>query len=390
MALPFQNVLIYEDEYAQSRRFMPLAYTRSVAELRTGAFTGIERVQRLYPEAKVFLHSRPELAQVITHRYDLPVNVAPDGNTLRLAAGDVISDKATVASEMVSGFTESYTRKIETGASINGKPEICSLWDAIARNASVLAHDWKFLAHSNFDRLQPALLPFVAIENAEALLIHSSAKIGAGIVFDCSEGPIIIDEGARIMPHSTIIGPVYIGKHSLIKAGAKIYGGTTIGPVCKIGGEVENSIFQGYSNKQHDGYVGHSFIGEWCNLGAGTNTSDLKNDYSPVRVTIEGDTFDTGSLFVGLMMGDHSKSSIGMQFNTGTAVGVSCNIFDAGFPPKWIPNFSWGGANGLTTYRYEKAIEVARAVMIRRGVTMTKEEESSLRRLFVERTSVEV
>ena len=116
------------------------------------------------------------------------------------------------------------------------------------------------------------------------------------------------------MAQSTIVGPCYIGKNSLVKIGAKIYGGTTIGPVCKIGGEVENSIFQGYSNKQHDGYVGHSFIGEWCNLGAGTNTSDLKNDYTPVRVAIEGEEFNTGSMFVGLMMGDHSKSGIGTQF----------------------------------------------------------------------------
>jgi UDP-N-acetylglucosamine diphosphorylase/glucosamine-1-phosphate N-acetyltransferase len=145
-----------------------------------------------------------------------------------------------------------------------------------------------------------------------------------------------------------------------------------------MGGEVENSIVQGYSNKQHDGYLGHSFLGEWCNLGAGTNTSDLKNDYSPVRVTIEGEEFLTNSMFVGLLMGDHSKSAIGTQFNTGTAVGISSNIFgvssDTGFPPKWIPSFSWGGAKEMTNYRFEKALAVARTVMGRRNIEMTEEE----------------
>jgi UDP-N-acetylglucosamine diphosphorylase/glucosamine-1-phosphate N-acetyltransferase len=164
-----------------------------------------------------------------------------------------------------------------------------------------------------------------------------------------------------------------------------MYGGTSIGPVSKVGGEIENSIVQGFSNKQHDGYLGHSYLGLWVNLGAGTNTSDLKNDYAPVRVTIEGEEYNTNSLFVGLFMGDHSKSAIGTQFNTGTAVGVSCNIFSGGFPPKWIPNFSWVGAKGVEPYRYEKAIEVAKTVMHRRDQELPAEAEAMLRNIFNKR-----
>ena len=184
------------------------------------------------------------------------------------------------------------------------------------------------------------------------------------------------------MAHAAIIGPAFIGKHSLVKIGTKMYGGTSIGPVSKVGGETESSIIQGFSNKQHDGYLGHSYLGLWVNLGAGTNTSDLKNDYAPVRVTIEGEEFNTNSLFVGLLMGDHSKSAIGTQFNTGTAVGVSCNIFGEGFPPKWIPNFSWVGAKGIESYHYEKAIEVAKIVMRRRDQELPAEAEAMLRSLF--------
>ena len=189
------------------------------------------------------------------------------------------------------------------------------------------------------------------------------------------------------MPNATIMGPAVIGKNSLIKAGSKIYGGTTIGPTCKVGGEVESSIILGFSNKQHDGYLGHSYLGEWVNLGADTNTSDLKNDYTSVKVTIESETFDTTSLFVGLLMGDHSKSAINTQFNTGTAVGISSNIFMSGFPPKWIPSFSWVGEDGLQLYRLDKAIEVAKTVAQRREVTLSAAEMALLEDLAHQSTA---
>ena len=185
-------------------------------------------------------------------------------------------------------------------------------------------------------------------------------------------GPVWIDDGVTVMANAVLEGPLYIGKDSKIKIAAKIYENTTIGPLCKIGGEVEGSIIQGYSNKQHDGFLGHAYLGSWVNLGADTNNSDLKNNYGMIQALLNGEKVDTGSQFVGLMMGDHSKSGINVMFNTGTIVGTNCNIFGAEMPPKFVPSFSWGGAAGFAEYQFEKAINVAKTVMSRRKVEFTK------------------
>ena len=189
------------------------------------------------------------------------------------------------------------------------------------------------------------------------------------------DGPIIVEKDVTIMEGAMIRGPVHICKGSTIKMGAKIYGPTVIGPYCKIGGEVSNCIFLGYSNKAHEGFLGHSIIGEWCNIGAGTSNSNLKNDYGTVKRWdySERQFIDYGEQFLGLYMGDHSKCAINTSFNTGTTVGVNCNIFGSGFPRNFIPSFSWGGAQGFKAYDLEKAISVAERVMNRRGVKLTKE-----------------
>jgi UDP-N-acetylglucosamine diphosphorylase/glucosamine-1-phosphate N-acetyltransferase len=152
--------------------------------------------------------------------------------------------------------------------------------------------------------------------------------------------------------------------------------------MCKVGGEVEGAIIHSFSNKQHDGFLGHAYLGMWVNLGADTNNSDLKNNYGTVKVVIDGTQVDTGSMFMGLVMGDHSKSSINSMFNTGTVVGVSSNVFGSGFPPKSVPSFAWGGSEGMTTYEIERALDVARRVMGRRKVELTKAEEAVLRSVF--------
>ncbi len=394
MAQTFQNVLIYEDTLARSRRFLPLTYTRSIAELRTGAFSALERVQSVFRGAQVYLHTRPELKTVITERYGLPVNEVPQGSTLLLNAREALIFNPNNSWYEFDEIPEDIANSLTRGEPIEPPGPIrddapASIWDIIHANAKAIHADVELWTMLNRSVERPAFSN-CSIVKPENLLIHPSAEIGANVVLDCIHGEIIIEEAVRIYPNSTIIGPAFIGKNSLIKIGAKIYEGTSIGPTCKMGGEIETSIVQGFSNKQHDGYLGHSFLGEWVNLGAGTNTSDLKNDYSPVRVTIEGEEFNTGLLFIGLLMGDHSKSSIGTQFNSGTAVGVSCNIFDAGFPPKWIPNFSWGGAKELTTYRFDKAMAVAQAVMERRNRQLTEQEMLLLKALFDDRNRVEI
>ncbi len=240
-------------------------------------------------------------------------------------------------------------------------------WDLIYKNAEEIKKDLK-------------IKKFGA--GRKNIFTGKNVKIKPGVVLDAEDGPIVIDDDVTILGNSVIMGPVYIGKGSTIKALAKIYGGTSIGPLCKIGGEVEATIFQGYANKQHEGFIGHSFIGEWVNLGADTNNSDLKNNYENVKVRLRDKTVDTGRMFVGLIMGDHSKTGINSMFNTGTVAGVSCNLFGSGYMPKYIPSFSWGGPFGLDKYDIEKALDTAKAAMKRRNVTMTKEYEASFRNAF--------
>ncbi len=202
-------------------------------------------------------------------------------------------------------------------------------------------------------------------------------------MIDSDAGPVIIENGGTIMPNAVIIGPVYIGKKCTIKANAKIYEGTSIGQISKVGGEVEESIIHEYSNKQHEGFLGHAYIGSWCNLGADTNNSDLKNNYGPVTIVMDKEKINTGETFVGLFMGDHSKSGINTMFNTGTVVGFCSNVFGAGYLPKYIPSFSWLDAQkGITPYKLEKAIEVAKKVMKRRDIKFTSVDNNIFKYLF--------
>ena len=202
--------------------------------------------------------------------------------------------------------------------------------------------------------------------------------------FNDDNGPIIVEEGVDIMEGVMIRGPVHICKGTTIKMGAKIYGPVIIGPHCKIGGEVSNSIFLGFSNKAHEGFLGDSIVGEWCNIGAGTSNSNLRNDYGSVKMWdyIQSKFNDSGRQFLGLYMGDHSKCAINTSFNTGTTVGVNCNVFGPGFPRNYIPSFSWGGSQGVKKYDFDKAIEVAEKIMSRRHIKITNKYVEMLRRVY--------
>jgi UDP-N-acetylglucosamine diphosphorylase/glucosamine-1-phosphate N-acetyltransferase len=197
--------------------------------------------------------------------------------------------------------------------------------------------------------------------------------------------PIYIGRNALIQEGSMIQGPFAIGESSVLAQGTKIRPNTTVGPFCKVGGEVSNCVVFGYSNKGHDGYLGNSVLGEWCNLGANTNNSNLKNDHSPVKLHSYATNAlaETGLLFCGLMMGDYSKAGISTMFNTGTVVGVSVNVFGAGFQAKHVPSFSWGGAaEGYCGYRFEKAVTVAKDTVSRRGIAFGQTEEDIMRTIF--------
>jgi UDP-N-acetylglucosamine diphosphorylase/glucosamine-1-phosphate N-acetyltransferase len=251
-------------------------------------------------------------------------------------------------------------------------------WDLLRLNGSQIASDLA-LIQPRPARHAPEGVHFV---NESSISLGENVSLAPGAVLDASGGPILAEDGVTVMANSSLQGPLFMGKETIVKMGARIYGGTSIGPACKIGGEVAETIIQGCSNKQHDGFLGHSYLGEWVNLGAGTDTSDLKNNYSTVKVDINGEAVDSGEMFVGLFMGDHSKCGIGTTFNTGTVVGVCCNIFGSGYPPKSIPSFVWGGTGKSEEYDPARAIDTARRVMKRRGRNLDPKQEALLREVY--------
>lgn len=255
-------------------------------------------------------------------------------------------------------------------------------WDIFAKNDTAIREDFELLTQDRKSQPIPKSVSTIAKEN---IFIEEGAKLEF-VTLNASSGPIYIGKNAEIMEGSVIRGPFALCESGRVKLASKVYGATTVGPHSVIGGEVNNSVLMGYSNKGHDGYLGNSVLGEWCNIGAGTSNSNLKNNYEEVRLwSYETEGFaKTGLQFCGLMMGDHSKCGINTMFNTGTVVGVSTNIFGSGFPRNFVPSFSWGGATGFTTYLTNKAFETARLVMSRRGIDFDEKEVAILQHVFEE------
>lgn len=403
------QICIFED--AQVDRLFPLVYFRPVFDLRCGISSLREKIQRAYPKAVTSLFVRPYLADSVrAANPKTQVNVVPSSDCLfvngRLVADKNLSKKIPFAPKhdvvyvhnkiIVAAFVAgSHLEKIKGSlaegdweSAFAGLPRVeadvkmaAYPWDLVHMNGEEIALDFEALAGTKkIRRKKPQGVYFLG---KKGTFIADSAVIKPGVVLDAEMGPIYIGNNVTIMPFTTVVGPASIGDGSIVKANAVIYENTSVGPVCKVGGEIEGSIIQGYSNKQHAGFLGHSYLGSWVNLGADTNTSDLKNNYGSVKVHTATEEIDTGLQFVGLTMGDHSKCAINSMFNTGTMVGVSSNIADSGFPPKYIPSFSWLAPGGeLTTYRVDRAIEVARTVMARRNVKMSGVEEMLFRKVF--------
>jgi UDP-N-acetylglucosamine diphosphorylase/glucosamine-1-phosphate N-acetyltransferase len=255
-------------------------------------------------------------------------------------------------------------------------------WDIFSNNDAAIREDFNFLTEDRTSQQIPKSVNVIAPEN---IFIEEGAKLEF-VTLNASSGPIYIGKNAEIMEGSVVRGPLALCENAQIKMAAKVYGATTVGPYSRIGGEVKNAVLFAYSNKGHDGFLGDSVLGEWCNIGADSNNSNLKNNYEEVRLwSYETEGFaKTGLQFCGLMMGDHSKCGINTMFNTGTVVGVSSNIFGTGFPRNFVPSFSWGGASGFTTYITKKAFETARLVMSRRNVEFDEKEAAILEHIFEE------
>jgi UDP-N-acetylglucosamine diphosphorylase/glucosamine-1-phosphate N-acetyltransferase len=253
-------------------------------------------------------------------------------------------------------------------------------WDIFSKNDAAIREDFELLTADRKSQPIPKSVNTIAKEN---IFIEEGAKLEF-VTLNASTGPIYVGKNSEIMEGSVIRGPFALCEEAQVKLATKVYGATTVGPYSKIGGEVNNSVLFGYSNKGHDGFLGNSVLGEWCNIGADSNNSNLKNNYEEVKLwDYETESFEkTGLQFCGLMMGDHSKCGINTMFNTGTVVGVSANIFGAGFPRNFVPSFSWGGAAGFTVYMTKKAFETARLVMSRRGINFDEKEQEILQHVF--------
>jgi UDP-N-acetylglucosamine diphosphorylase/glucosamine-1-phosphate N-acetyltransferase len=255
-------------------------------------------------------------------------------------------------------------------------------WDIFSKNGAAIREDFEMLTYDRKSQPIPKSVNTIAKEN---IFIEEGAKLEF-VTLNATNGPIYIGKNAEIMEGSVIRGPFALCEDSTVKMAAKIYGPTTVGPFSKVGGEVNNSVISAYSNKGHDGFLGNSVLGEWCNIGADSNNSNLKNNYEEVKLwSYEKEGFaKTGLQFCGLMMGDHSKCAINTMFNTGTVIGVSANVFGAGFPRNFVPSFSWGGAAGYSTYITKKAFATAQLVMSRRNIEFDEKEAAILEHVFEE------
>ena len=402
------HVIIFEDE--GYRNLYPLTLNHPVYSLRCGITVLAEKIRRAYDGATVGHHVRTILtpflkAYLQQKKYDPQVNECHRDNALLVNGRALVSEEFAKAIPVRGPDTLYVKGDTVVAARLSGanlaavdwhqpiylerlpsvsKTEIDAAmitypWDLIHRNAEEITREFKTLAKPA--EIEGTVYDGVHILARENVYIAAGAEVKPGVVIDAEEGPVFIDENAKILPNAVIEGPAYIGQKTAIKISAKIYEGTSIGPVCKVGGEVEESIIHSYSNKQHEGFLGHAYIGMWVNLGADTNNSDLKNDYGNIKVTINGKEIDTGSQFVGCTIGDHSKTGINSMLNTGTVVGLGCNLYGADFPPKYVPSFSWGGAEGLIEYRIDKFIQVAKRVMARRSIDLGPEEEQLLRKI---------
>ncbi len=378
-----KNLILFDAE--EYKELLPLTFTKPVSELRIGITTISEKWQRAlnknisfytqdylskkYPlkicEDNLLINGSVLPTQkIISYLKDLEMNHILVHNDRILGVRMGKDDLITLNER--EDFTDFYYKGIESD---DGIFKIDNLWDLFQKNGEALNIDFQNIT-KNRKSLDVSRSNTVIGNND--IFIEAGAKVEASIL-NTSNGPIYIGKGSEVMEGAMIRGPFSLGENSVIKMGAKIYGATSIGKHCKVGGEVNNSIFIAYSNKAHDGFLGNSVIGEWCNIGADANNSNLKNNYTNVKLwNYEADRFvDTKSQFCGLFMGDHSKVGINTMFNTGTVVGVSANVFGAGFPRTFIPSFSWGGNHGFSTYKIDKVLETASAMMARRGLTLS-------------------
>jgi len=384
------NIILFDDQYAAN--LLPFTFTRPVSELRLGILTIREKWERFFVNDKVSFsyltknYLQDKFAcQSTNDNFYVNGALLPTEELVKAISGLEIGKGLMAGNKIIAlrsdNFSLSDYSSIEFSAYDNHTDFINFPWEIFSKNDQEIKADFKLITANKKSQVVSSTNQIIGSEN---IFIEEGAKVECSII-NASTGPVYIGKNAEVMEGCIIRGPFALNDGAVLKMGAKIYGATTIGPGCKVGGEVSNSVFIANSNKAHDGFLGNSVIGEWCNLGADTNTSNLKNNYSNVKVWSyhERKMIDTGLLFCGLMMGDHSKCGINTMFNTGTVVGVSANIFGAGFPDKFLPSFTWGGTAESEKFLLDKAVALAATVMKRRGISMTPADEKILSEVFL-------
>src|ERR1035437_2651100 len=384
------NYILFDDGTRDN--LLPLTFTRPVAEIRIGILKISEKWERRLGEKISFLTQ-----DYLTCKYPMILatdNVLINGAVLPLPeliteihdlkqGQCLIKENVIVAARLdvnqLNAFKNGNIDKLENKTSSVTFIKLEFPWDIFSHNESAIDEDYLLLTTG---RKSAPISKTNKVTGVGNIFIEEGVSVEFSVI-NAIVGPVYIGKDAEIMEGCLIRGPLALCEHSTLKMGAKIYGATTIGPYSKIGGEINNSVVFGYSNKAHDGFLGNSVIGEWCNLGADTNNSNLKNNYEEVKLwsyTQERFT-KTGLQFCGLIMGDHSKSGINTMFNTGTVVGVSSNIFGDGFPRNFIPSFAWGGAAGFQQYAPNKALEVAEKVYARRELVLSEIDKNILKHI---------
>jgi UDP-N-acetylglucosamine diphosphorylase/glucosamine-1-phosphate N-acetyltransferase len=372
----FMNVILFD---SNRENYYPLTYTRPISDFRIGILTIKEKWEKYYKSVSVqtvdYLStkfpSKLKKDNLWINSKTLPSSaLITELESLRL--GEALEKNGEVFAFRSAIFDLQKMNRIASHVEFN---TVENVWDIFLDNDREIESDFALLSKRRKSKALNETNTLVG----DRIFIEKGAKVSCSIL-NTENGPIYIGKNAEIMEGSIVRGPFAMCENSVLKMGAKIYGATTLGPYCKVGGEVNNSVFLGYSSKAHDGFLGNAVIGEWCNLGADTNNSNLKNNYAEVKLwNYKTERFKkTGLQFCGLIMGDHSKCGINTMFNTGTVVGVSANIFGSGFPRNFIPSFSWGGAAGFSIYKLPKVFEVAENVFARRKLKFDKTEQDIL------------
>lgn len=383
------NYILFDGTVREA--LLPFTFTRPVAEIRIGILTIREKWEKYlgYTTTTLTEEYLSEKYPMVELENNVMINASFLPNPiLSEMVKNLETNQAIFKGDAVVAFYTNETQdEVDFDAyEIIDYTEDCltvdNTWDIFAKNDAALREDYELITEGRTSQPIPKSVNVISPEN---IFIEEGAKLEF-VTLNASTGPIYIGRNSEIMEGSVIRGPFALCESGRVKLASKVYGATTVGPYSVIGGEVNNSVLFSYSNKGHDGFLGNSVLGEWCNIGADSNNSNLKNNYEPVKLwSYETENFaKTGLQFCGLMMGDHSKCGINTMFNTGTVVGVSTNIFGAGFPRNFVPSFSWGGASGFSTYLTSKAFQTAKIVMARRNVDFTEDDAKILEHVFEE------